>query len=199
VSSLNVSEHAPGNLPARRTYLSHYGLRTRRLEVMIDWYKTVLGAEILHRNASLAFLTFDEEHHRLVIFEDPDTVSRAPAASGVDHIGYGLPSLGDFVDAFERLKAHGIVPFLPMNHVFTTSLYYHDPDGNEVEFTVDNFPTKAECEAFVRSDMMAEIGRPPFGYPFDADEFAKCYRAGASRHVLARIGIPKEGRARQLP
>ena len=50
-------------------------------------------------------------------------------------MAYGLTSFGDLVLTYERLKAGGITPFLPLNHGFTTSLYYHDPDGNDVELT----------------------------------------------------------------
>lgn len=160
---------------------------------MIRWYQAVLGARVQHRNDFLAFLTFDEEHHRLVIWEDPATVGRPENVAGIDHVGYGLAGFGDLVSTYERLKAEGIVPFLPINHRFTTSLYYRDPDGNEVELSVDNFPSKEECDAFVRSAEMAEIGNPPFGYPFDADELARLYRAGTPHEELARIGIP-EGR-----
>jgi catechol-2,3-dioxygenase len=157
---------------------------------MIMWYQTVFRAKIQHENEFLAFMTFDEEHHRLVIFEDDATVDKPATAAGVDHVGYGLASFGDLVATYERLKAEGITPFMPLNHRFTTSLYYHDPDGNDVELSVDNFPTKSECDAFVRSDLMAEIGRPPFGYVFDPDELAKQYHQGMPDEKLARIGMP---------
>ena len=49
-----------------------------------------------------------------------------------------------------RLKKQGIVPHTCMNHGFTTSLYYLDPDGNEVEIQVDNFKTKRVDERVVR-------------------------------------------------
>ena len=68
-----------------------------------------------------------------------------------------------------------------------------DPDGNEVELSVDNFPTKGECEAFVRSDQMNEIGMPPFGYDFDPDQLAREYHQGASQADLAKIGVPGLG------
>lgn len=189
MSDSESSLSTAGNSPA---YLAHYGIRARRFREMIDWYQTVFRAKIQHENEFLAFLTFDEEHHRLVIFEDPATVERPENAAGVDHVGYGLASFGELVSAYERLKAHGILPFLPLNHRFTTSLYYRDPDGNEVELSVDNFPTKADCDAFVRSEQMAEIGRPPFGYQFDPDELARLYHSGATNEQLARIGIPED-------
>jgi len=184
-------ESSSAGTTTQPAYLSHYGIRARRYKEMIQWYTTVFRAQVQHENEFLAFMTFDEEHHRLVIFEDPETVDRPATAAGVDHVGYGLASFGDFVSAYERLKAEGVTPFAQLNHRFTTSLYYHDPDGNEVELSVDNFPTKEECAAFVRSEQMEEIGRPPFGYSFDPDELARLYHEGAPQAELARIGIPE--------
>ena len=172
-------------------YISHYGIRAQRYQEMLQWYRTVFCARVQHENEFLSFMTFDEEHHRLVIFEDPDTVDKPASAAGVDHIVYGFANFGDLVTTYERLKAEGISPFMPLNHRFTTSLYYHDPDGNEVELSVDNFPTKEECDAFVRSTQMNEIGKPPFGYIFDPDELARLYHQGESDERLARIGLPE--------
>ena len=185
-------ESIPAGFVARSAYISHYGIRAQRYQEMVQWYKTVFGAKIQHENEFLAFMTFDEEHHRLVIFEDAATVAKPENAAGVDHVGYGFASFGDLVANYERLKADGITPFLPLNHMFTTSLYYHDPDGNDVELSVDNFPTKKECDAFVRGNQMAEIGRPPFGYVFDPDELVRLYHEGAPAEELARIGVPAD-------
>jgi catechol-2,3-dioxygenase len=182
-----MTDSFPTSKPA---YISHYGLRTKRRKEMMQWYQTVFGAKVQHENEFLAFMTFDDEHHRLVLWEDPDTTDKPGTAAGIDHVGYGLASFGDLVAAYERLKAEGIVPFMPLNHKFTTSLYYHDPDGNEVELSVDNFSTKDECNHFIQGDDMAEIGKPPFGCSFDADELAKLYHDGASDEQLARIGMP---------
>ena len=170
-------------------YISHYGIRAKKYREMIQWYLKVFRGRVQHENEFLAFMTFDEEHHRLVIFEDPETVVKPATAAGVDHIGYGVSGFGDLVEIYERLKGDGITPFTQLNHRFTTSLYYHDPDGNEVEFSVDNFLTKEECSAFVRSEEMSEIGRPPFGYDFDPEELARLYQQGVPAQTLARIGM----------
>ena len=186
---MSCSETLDSNSAAESTkpaYISHYGIRAQRYKEMIEWYRTVFRAKIQHENEFLAFMTFDEEHHRLVIFEDAATVDKPENAAGVDHVGYGLASFGDLVLTYERWKAEGITPFMPLNHKFTTSLYYQDPDGNQVELSVDNFPTKEECDAFVRSEGMEEIGRPPF----DPDELARMYHQGEPAEALARIGFP---------
>ena len=171
-------------------YISHYGIRTQRLREMIDWYKTFFSAKVQYEADFGVFMTFDEEHHRLVIWTDEETREKPDNIAGVDHIGIGLPNFGVLVENYERLKAAGITPVLPVNHRFTTSLYYKDPDGNEVELSVDNFPSKEACSEFVRSQQMAEILAPPFGDIFDPDELARRYHEGASQEELARIGIP---------
>jgi catechol-2,3-dioxygenase len=188
----NPSKVTVAGAATEPAYISHYGIRAQRYKEMIQWYQTVFRAKIQHENEFLAFMTFDEEHHRLVIFEDPATVAKPENAAGVDHVAYGLASFGDLVLTYERLKAEGITPFLPLNHRFTTSLYYHDPDGNDVELSVDNFSTKRECDAFIRGDQMAEIGRPPFGHAFDPDELARLYHQGVPEETLARIGLPAD-------
>lgn len=176
-----------------RKYIGHYGLRTKQLPEMVDWYKKFLDAEIQHDMGFGAFMTFDDDHHRIVIFTTDDTEDRAANSAGVDHIGIGLPDFVSLVENYERLKTHGIVPTLPVNHGFTTSLYYADPDGNEIELTVDNFPTKDECRAWMRTDRMAAAMKPPtFGDVFDPEELVRMVRSGATREELARIGMPQE-------
>ena len=45
--------------------LAHVVFRTSRFEAMRDWYCDVLAAAVVHENdGMLAFLTYDDEHHR---------------------------------------------------------------------------------------------------------------------------------------
>ena len=172
-----------------KKYISHYGLRTKQLPEMIEWYKKFLDAETQYDMGFGAFMTFDDDHHRIVIFTTDDTEDKIANSAGVDHIGIGLPDFASLVENYERLKAHGIVPTLTVNHGFTTSLYYADPDGNEIEFTVDNFRTKDECRAWMKTDAMVKAMNPPaFGDVFDADELVRMFRDGASHEDLARMG-----------
>ena len=173
-----------------RRYIAHYGLRTKNLAEMIDWYEKFLDAKIQHDLGIGAFMTFDDDHHRIVIYTDDDTADKAPNSAGVDHIGIGMPDFRSLIENYERLKALGIEPSLPVNHGFTTSLYYDDPDGNQIELTVDNFRTKAECNEWIRSEKMAAAMKPPnFGELFDPEELARMFHAGASDEELSRIGL----------
>ena len=175
---------------ARNLQIAHFGLRTRNLPVAVDWYGKVFGARVMYENELMAFMSFDDEHHRFVIWDDGETQARDAAAHGVDHIGFGCGGPLELADEYERLKALGVLPAMSVNHSFTSSLYYRDPDGNEVELTCDNFPTKAECEAFMKSPAMAAAMSPPtFGAEFDPEDLLLRRRAGAPAAELARIGV----------
>ena len=70
---MSHSESLGSNSNNKPAYISHYGIRAQRYREMIKWYQTVFRAKIQHENEFLSFMTFDEEHHRLVIFEDDAT------------------------------------------------------------------------------------------------------------------------------
>ena len=172
-----------------KKYVSHFALRVRDLPTAVAWYQNFLNAKIQCDLGYCAFMTFDDEHHRMVIFSDEDTVEKDPNAAGVEHVALGLPDFKSLADEYERLKALDIEPGLQINHGFTTSLYYFDPEGNQVELSVDNFATKDECAAWMRTDKMRAAMEPPnFGDVFDADEMVRLVRSGASQSELARMG-----------
>ncbi len=185
-------------IPARRRgrlapiRFAHAVLRSRQLRVMVDWYRTVLEADIQFSNESLAFLTYDEEHHRLAIVQRPGTVERVPNSVGLEHLAYAYADLGELVATYQRLKAAGIVPVRTINHGPTTSMYYRDPDGNQVELQVDNFDTIEECHAWFRSKDFAEN---PIGIVFDPEELAAKFNAGIPPADLKRRGYLRTGTA----
>ena len=171
--------------------LAHFGLRTPDLPRAIEWYAAVFGAKVNFRSEVAAFMSFDDEHHRFVLWDDGETGERPEDARGVDHIGFGCGAPSALAEHYARLKELGILPAAAVNHHFTSSLYYRDPDGNEVELTCDNFPTKAECTAFMDTPEMAAAMEPPFfGTPFDPEDLLRLKQAGAPEHELARIGLP---------
>src|SRR3546814_17462514 len=57
---------------------------------------------------------------------------------------------------YERLRDKGIRPVFPINHGPTTSMYYADPDGNQIELQVDNYDKIEDATAFFYSEAFAE-------------------------------------------
>lgn len=158
------------------THMAHIVLKTKQYEAMVDWYRTVFHAEPVYADPMLTFLTFDDEHHRIVLGNwPPSAPDLDPASVGMAHFAWSYASIEDLVSTYERLKAAGIVPFWPNNHGVTTSLYYRDPDGNEVELQANNFATAEECKAYFKSP---EYCANPIGNSFDVELFVRGYRAG---------------------
>jgi catechol 2,3-dioxygenase-like lactoylglutathione lyase family enzyme len=165
------------------TKFAHAVLRTNKFKEMVEWYRTVLQAEIVAENQMLAFMTYDDEHHRLAIAAVPGLIDRPRHSAGLDHLAYTYANLGDLVATYERLKAAGIVPVVPINHGPTTSLYYRDPDGNKVELQIDNFESVEELKGFFRSDVFSKNS---FGITFDPDELARKFHAGVPEAELKK-------------
>jgi catechol-2,3-dioxygenase len=162
--------HSPEIRPSR---FSHLVVKTGQLPAMAAWYKSVLMAQPMFESDRVCFLTYDEEHHRIMIGQNDGCPPRDPAAAGVVHWAYAFESFEQLVNAYLRLRDEGIVPNSCINHGFTTSLYYLDPDGNEVELAVDNFddtPTMNEWFATGAFD------RNFVGRPFDPEDLVKHHR-----------------------
>jgi catechol 2,3-dioxygenase-like lactoylglutathione lyase family enzyme len=177
------------NRMARPSKFAHIVYRTRRFDEMVDWYEKVFEARVQYRNPALAFLTYDDEHHRfafanLSVLDPAGGTSDGRADGGVDHVAYTYASLGDLVDTYERLKRQGIVPYWPIRHGPTLSLYYRDPDGNRMEFQVDCFATAEEANAYLHGEAFAAN---PIGVTFDPEALVAQFRRGVpERELLAR-------------
>lgn len=173
-------------MPIAPSNLVHVVYRTRRFEEMLSWYATVFGARIQYRNPALAFLTFDDEHHRFA-FADlgvirPDQDDKDDRGMiGVDHVAWEYSSLRDLLENYAELKANGIVPYWAVHHGMSASLYYADPDGNQMEFTVDAFATKAEGSAYFHG---GQLETNPVGVEYNPDDWLTRLRGGVAETEL---------------
>lgn len=164
---------------------AHAVLQTNQLSRMLAWYRTVLEADIQYANEWIAFITYDEEHHRLALVARPGTIDKVPNAAGLAHLAYAYADMAELVTTYERLKVAGIVPVRTINHGPTTSMYYADPDGNQVELQIDNFDTPEECHAWFFRPQFAEN---PIGITFDPEELVAKFRAGVPVAHLKQFG-----------
>jgi catechol-2,3-dioxygenase len=145
---------------------------------MIDWYARVFEARVQHRDEKLAFLTYDEEHHRMAFLNLGPGEAKNPSAPknvpGVLHVAYAWDTLSDLLETYKRLKSIGVLPTHPIRHGLTLSLYYDDPDGNSMEFQVDTM-SPDQANAFMAGPV---YNANPIGEAFDPDELVRRYEAG---------------------
>ena len=160
--------------------LALFVLRTARFDEMIHRYTTVLGAEVRHRNDFLAFLTYDDEHHRLAIVRSRSLADNDRKTAGLEHVAFTYADIDDLLGTYERLAGRGITPVAPINHGMTLSMYYADPDGNQVELQIDTM-TPGEAEEFMMSDVFAAN---PIGIRYDPADLGTRRQAGESVESL---------------
>jgi catechol-2,3-dioxygenase len=172
----------------------HVVYRTRRFEEMIRWYESVFDAKVQYQNPVLAFLTYDDEHHRFafinldVIQPGGDGTDRQ-GAIGVDHVAYTYRSLAELFENYVQLKAQGILPYWCIHHGITVSMYYGDPDGNQMEFQIDSYGSNEEANAFMYGP---GFDTNPIGVEYDPEAWLARMKAGApeSEFLLREVHMP---------
>ena len=172
----------PNSAP-KPAYFAHIVLYTKQREEMVDWYRKVLGMEVTADSQGLSFLTYDDEHHRVAVIQRDDLDDRVPNTIGMAHFAYTYESLGDLVRIYEYLKSEDLLPYRQINHGPTTSIYYRDPDGNQVELQTDNFESVAALNEWFAT---GAFDREPIGVDINMDDIAARFHAGTSEAELKK-------------
>ncbi len=165
----------------RPPQLAHFVLASSQMPKMVEWYKATLNAREVFRNDELCFLTYDNEHHRLAIRQKDGLTRPGPDTCGVSHLAYSVATLGELLAKYVRLRDLGITPNRSINHGQTTSFYYFDPDGNNIEFQADNFDNVEDAHAFMQSEVFR---KNPRGILFDPDELIREFERGVPEREL---------------
>ena len=185
-----IRQDPPGavkSMPSPREMHHAHIFTDENYEEMIEFYKMLFNAEVVavhDQVASLTFITYDDHDHRVVLIKRPGLKPKVPNSVGVSHIAYCYESLGELIYIYKRLKESGHQP--PqwcVNHGNSTSFYYTDPDGNEVETMMDNFST-IDTQEYKRVYQFTEaFGETPEA-DFDPDKMVALYESGVPDTVL---------------
>lgn len=158
--------------------IAHVVFGTRQFDAMIRWYEMFLDAKTRFRNEALAFISYDEEHHRIALSNmnviQPDGAVDARQGT-FRHVAFTYGTAGELLCQYERVKRQGTVPYWCLHHGMTLSLYYADPDGNQVECQVDTFANADDANDFLSSPAFS---RNPIGVEFDPEALLARFRAG---------------------
>jgi catechol-2,3-dioxygenase len=169
----------------------HLNLKTTRLQEMIDWYATLVGAQVIHQDEVGAWLTNDDANHRIALLafpgfeDDPGKENH----TGLHHSAFEYDDFGELIASYLRLKDGGIEPDFCLDHGMTFSYYYADPDGNHVELQVDNFGDWSRSADWMRTS--EEFRANPIGAFVDPERVAIDFVNGATFaeiHAAAMAG-----------
>ena len=177
--------------------LHHFGVETRHLERMIEWYARVVGMVTIYQSSnalgsedgvsmSAAFVSNDRANHRMAIFSTPelkaDTDKHAHAK--LQHVAFEYATIDDLLNTYTRLKGLLIEPVLTADHGPTIAFYYEDPDGNSVELFVDNFGDWDKSREYARTS--PDFHKNAMGTFVDPDKLVAARQAGMSFAELHR-------------
>jgi len=119
--------------------LTHLGINVIDLDKMVKFYTGLLGMKVSDTGYSprlgyrLAFMTASpNNHHQMVLAECRDPKSK----STVNQISFTWSSLDDIRALDKKLRKRGI-PTTPVDHGNAWSIYFPDPEGNQIECYLD--------------------------------------------------------------
>ena len=158
-------------------------------DAMVEFYQRIFNGEItaIHNNPGqrdLTFITYDDHDHRVVVIRQPGWGKKPNRPVGISPLAFGYASLGELIYVYKRMKEWGYPkPHWTVNHGNSTSFYYRDPDGNEVETMCDNF-SPLETQQYKRGYQFSdEFGAMSEGN-FDPDKMVELYESGVPDSIL---------------
>ena len=119
--------------------LGHVVIKVRNQERAEAFYNGVLGLPICARFEPMNMTFFSlGNHHDFAVLATGDGAERAPReAPGLLHVAF---KVGDDLERLREAKRHleaAGVQVRAVDHEVTQSLYFDDPDGNNIELYVD--------------------------------------------------------------
>ena len=168
------------NRPANPPKLHHAAFTTLRMHEMVEWYGLVCGLHPVFQSDEASWLTNDEANHRIALLSPPGLKPPTDKGheTGLHHTAFEFGTFDMWINNYIRLRDHGILPFLQLDHGITMSVYYQDPDGNGVEIQVDGFGDWADSTEWIATSL--DFARNPIGTWFDPEKLVLARDSGLS-------------------
>ena len=124
--------------------IAHVVVKVRDLERSRKFYTEILGMQVMKDVSEIkaVFLSFNgQDHHEVALFQiGPQAEGPKMNQVGLLHFAFRLRSEEELRAAYKELKEKGVPVTFTVNHGVTKSVYFRDPDDNELEVYCDNNP-----------------------------------------------------------
>ena len=120
--------------------LGHVVIKVRDRERSEKFYTEVLGFAVAARmeEPPATFFTLGNHHDFAIMAVGADAPDAPGNCPGLAHVAF---KIGDSTEQLRRAKTHldglGVAIGMIADHTVTQSIYFDDPDGNEIEVYVD--------------------------------------------------------------
>jgi catechol 2,3-dioxygenase len=139
-STVTVATSRRGEIITEVLQLGHVVLKVRDRDRSVRFYTDVLGLKVAASMDAppMTFFTLGNHHDIAVMEVGPDGPDAPENSPGLFHVAF---KVGDSIDDLRRaktdLEAHGVAIDMIADHTVTQSVYFSDPDGNQIEVYVD--------------------------------------------------------------
>jgi catechol 2,3-dioxygenase len=125
-----------------RPQLNHMGINVYDVDKMEAFYTSVMGLIVTDRGigqtfkAQLVFMSCNPYNHHQVVLasgRDPQSVT-----STINQLSFKIENLEQLREMYRRVRDSGVEGIRPLNHGNSWSLYFFDPEGNNVEIYCDS-------------------------------------------------------------
>lgn len=127
------------SLPAK-TRIGHVHLRVSDLDRAIDFYRDLLGFELMVEfEGEAAFLSAGGYHHHIGLntWQSEGGSPPPPGTTGLYHFAINYPTRRDLAVALRRLLEANWAVDGASDHGTHEAIYLHDPDHNGIELAWD--------------------------------------------------------------
>lgn len=122
--------------PAKIKKVAHVAIYVRDVRASAAWYQSLLEVRVTASPEIGVFLSFGDQHHDIALIQAPENSEQGQL--GLQHVGLQIEG---GIEELERLYGillennvdiHRIV-----DHGIGKGIYFHDPDGNRLEFFME--------------------------------------------------------------
>src|SRR5262250_168792 len=124
-------------MPETVPRLSHVGLYVRDVPKMIDFYTKVLGFVVSDGvpDGRITFLSRNpSDHHQVVLVRGRTTDNETPM---VQQVSFNIGNLAAVQRAYRKVTEAACQGIRPVSHGNAWSVYFQDPEGNQIEMFCD--------------------------------------------------------------
>jgi catechol 2,3-dioxygenase len=135
--------------------VGHVVIKMRDLEAAKRFYRDILGMKITdEREGFGVFFRFHDYHHDIAVFKvGEDAAAPQKNQVGLAHIALVADSFDTVKAMYKRLQDHNVPIVRTVDHGITKSVYFQDPEGNELEIYCEVPEVKwQEVETIIRAD-----------------------------------------------
>lgn len=119
--------------------IGEVNLIVQNLDRTLEFYKNVLGFQVLEQTNEMASLTADGKSV-LVRLEQVENVNPRQRTTGLYHIAFLLPNRSDLADIVHHFISTRQQLQGASDHHVSEALYLADPEGNGIEIYIDRAP-----------------------------------------------------------